>query len=150
MLSSRYQEIPEVFGPGFNGLFDEFLRGAPFGRLAASGNGAAFPALNIWEQDHQFYVEAELPGLKMEEIELSVAGNELTIKGERKADAKDGQAYHRRERGAGPFSRLVRFPVDLDAERAEARLQDGVLTLTLPKHQAAQPRKIQVRAANAQ
>ncbi|MCW8129872.1 MAG: Hsp20/alpha crystallin family protein [Planctomycetota bacterium] len=148
MLARMYRPLPAGFGPEVSSLFDEFFRGAPLGGLAGEGNGASIPALNIWEQDQTYVVEAELPGLKLEEIEISVAGNELSLKGERKAEAKEGLTYHRRERGAGAFSRVVRFPVDLDAERAEARLENGVLTLSLPKHQASQPRRIQIRAAN--
>jgi HSP20 family protein len=109
----------------------------------------AYPALNVWEDDDNLYAEAELPGLRMENLELQVQGNELVIKGERKNQNDEGTTYHRRERGVGTFSRLVRLPVDVDAENVEATLRHGVLTVTLPKAAAAKPRKIEVKALSS-
>jgi HSP20 family protein len=106
----------------------------------------AFPALNFWEDEHNLYAEAEVPGLKMEDLEVYVLGNELTISGKRTAVEQPEVAYHRRERGVGPFTRTLRLPVDIDADKVNARLQDGVLTVMLPKAEAAKPRKVEVKA----
>ena len=105
-----------------------------------------FPALNVWADDDALYVEAEIPGLPLDALELSVMGDELTISGDRHEVIEDGVTHHRRERGTGPFSRVVRLPVPVDAEKVEAKLEHGVLLVTLPKAEAVRPRKIEVKA----
>jgi HSP20 family protein len=126
-------------------LFDEFFK--PAAALHRSLVPArVFPALNIWESGDNFLAEAELPGLKSEDLEISVVGSELTLKGRRPESADESTSYHRRERGTGEFSRVVRLPMEVDADKVQAQLQDGVLRLTLPKAEAAKPRKIQVNA----
>lgn len=111
------------------------------------GQGTLYPALNLWEDDGHFYAEAELPGFSIEDLELSVVGNALTIKGERKPDEKKDGFWLRRERLFGPFSRTVEFASPIDADKVEASLKHGVLTVTLPKAEAARPRKIEVKAS---
>jgi HSP20 family protein len=110
------------------------------------GSRGAFPALNVWEDGDNFMVEAELPGLGLGDVEVLVVGNELTIKGERKIEKKEGVSYHRQERGTGSFSRLLRLPVMIDAGKVEASFKDGVLTVRLPKAEAAKPRRIEVKS----
>ena len=128
-------------------LLDSFLgdsaRLDPFGLL----RGRAFPALNIWEDERNLYAEAELPGVDIEAVDLRVVGNELTIKGQRKGNEGEKVSYHRHERGAGEFVRTVVLPVDVDAGKVEATMVDGVLTVTLPKSEAAKARRIQVKGA---
>jgi HSP20 family protein len=128
-------------------LLDGFLGDSakidPFGIL----RGRAFPALNIWEDERNLCAEAELPGVDIKDVDLRVVGNELTIKGQRKAGAGEGVSYHRRERGAGEFSRTVVLPVDVNAEKVEAKMADGVLAVTLPKAEAAKARRIDVKGA---
>lgn len=126
-------------------LFENFLDSAaldPFRTLGAAG----FPAVNLWEKDTALHLEAEIPGLRMEDIRVSVLGNELTIEGERKAPTPDGATFHRQERGAGKFTRVIRLPVEIDADKVEAQLRDGVLTVSLPKAKTAMPRRIEVKA----
>jgi HSP20 family protein len=89
----------------------------------------------------------EVPGAKSPQIEISVVGNQLAVKVERPDLAQQGVAFHRRERAVGAFSRVLQLPVEVDAERVQADLRNGVLTVTLPKAAAARPRKIQVTAA---
>lgn len=116
-------------------------------RLGAWGT-CVFPPLNIWENDECLFAEAELPGLKMEDIEVEVLGDELTIKGRfPRPEARD-ETFHRRERACGEFARTVRLPVEIDADKVEASLRDGILTITLPKSAAARPRKIEVKTAS--
>ena len=107
-----------------------------------------FPALNVWEDEGHLYVEAELPGLKMDDLEVLVVGNELTIKGEVKSAQDEKLSCHRCERRSGSFTRVIRLPTPVDADKVEAALQDGVLTVTLPKAEAAKPRKIAVKTAS--
>ena len=116
-----------------------------FEALPWNGSAGVFPALNIWEDEHAFHVEAEVPGMKLEDVEVTLFEGELSIRGERKNLPVEGAAYHRRERGAGSFGRTVRLPVALDAEKVQASMQDGILTITLPKAEAAKPRKISVQ-----
>jgi HSP20 family protein len=109
----------------------------------------AFPALNLWEEQDSLFVEAEVPGFKNEDLEISVIGNELTLKGKRQdAPAENETVYHRRERGVGTFTRVVRLPVEVDAARVQANLRDGVLLVTLPKSEAAKPHKVPVQSPN--
>lgn len=107
--------------------------------------GRGFPAMNVWEDRDNVYVEAEVPGLKAEQLDIAVVGEELTIKGERPEESQLESAFHRRERGVGAFTRVVRLGSEVNADRVEAALNDGVLLLTLPKAEAAKPRKIQVK-----
>ena len=106
----------------------------------------AAPALNVWEAEQNLYAEAELPGLAMVDIDVVTTANELRIKGERKADESEDVTYHRRERRVGTFSRVVQFPIEIDPEKVQATLKDGVLTVTLPKAETARVRKIEVKA----
>lgn len=108
------------------------------------GEGRTFPALNIWEAGDDLLVEAELPGLKPEHLEITVVGDQLTLKGERPASAAEGTTFHRQERGVGKFCRVVKLPVEVDADRVQAAFRDGVLEIKLPKAAAARPRRVQV------
>jgi HSP20 family protein len=120
-----------------------------FGTLgtAWTGTGTVRPPINAWETGEAVFVEMELPGVESRNVDISVVGNELTIKIDRPDVSQEGVAYHRRERGVGAFSRVVRLPVEVDADRVDAQMRNGVLTITLPKAPAARPRKIQVAGA---
>ena len=107
-----------------------------------------FPPVNVFRgRQGDVVIRAELPGVKPEDIEVTTEGRRLTINGERKADTSDNAAYHRRERPWGKFSRAIHLPADLDVEKAEARFHQGVMTLRIPRSQAAKPRPITVQAA---
>ena len=119
--------------------------------LASRGNrnavwGSHFPAVNVWENEESYAVEAEIPGLTMADLDLTVLGNELTIRGARKSAESGEKKYHRRERGTGEFARVVHLPTDVKAEAVDAQLKNGVLTVMLPKAEAAKPKKINVSA----
>jgi HSP20 family protein len=135
-----FHQLRSEFDRQLGGVWDNLAAVAP--RFAA---GRVFPAVNVWEEGDTLYAEAEIPGLKSEELDVSVVGNELTIKGQR-AGAADESSYHRRERGAGSFTRVIRLPLEIDAANVEAQLQNGVLLLKLPRHENAKPRKINVNA----
>ncbi|GMV82673.1 MAG: hypothetical protein AMXMBFR7_38570 [Planctomycetota bacterium] len=128
--------------------FQREMDGLFHGFFGANGSpsAGAFPALNVWETPEGYRVEAELPGLKLNELELVVHQRELTIKGEYKPAFGEQDTVHRRERPLGPFSRTVRFPADLDAGQARAELKDGVLSVVLPRLASSQPRKIEIRS----
>jgi len=118
-------------------------------RLAARGPGwerQAFPAINVYESGEAFGVEAEVPGVAPEDLDLTVEGNVLTISGVRKADEFKG-TFHRRERPAGRFSRSLSFNVPLDGGHVEAQCTDGVLVARIAKAPEAKARKIAVKSA---
>jgi HSP20 family protein len=106
------------------------------------------PAVNMWEDGEAVSVELEVPGLKGDQLEISVSGNELSLGIARPDDPQEGVRYHRRERPVGSFHRVVRLPVEVDASRVEADLKQGVLKIKLPKAEAARPRKITVAAVD--
>lgn len=107
----------------------------------------AFPAMNVWEDGESVRAEVEVPGLKMENLELLVVGNELTVKG-RRPEATNGKvAWRRQERGTGEFARVIRLPYEVNAAKVEATLKDGVLTILMPKAESARARKIEVKMA---
>lgn len=105
-----------------------------------------FPLLNLTEDKEAYRVRAELPGMKAEDMDISVTGNNLAISGERKiaAEAKEAK-YHRRERESGRFSRMISLPGEVEAEKIEANLANGILTMVLPKAEKAKPRQITVK-----
>lgn len=123
------------------GWMDQLL-----GRYLPDVLSPEYPALNVWEDDDTFTVEAELPGFKNEDVDISVMGGTLTVKGERKPEAPAGGVWHRRERAFGSFSRIVELGRDVDADKVEASFRNGVLTVSLPKAAAAKPRRIEVRS----
>jgi HSP20 family protein len=117
------------------------------GVLAGSGKSAGHhPPLNFWEDENSLKIEAELPGLKAEDLDLTVLGSELTIQGRVSKAPQEGQTFHRRERETGEFRRVVRLPVDVEGDKIVATLNDGVLLITLPKAAGAKPKKIKVSA----
>jgi len=105
------------------------------------------PAVNLWEENEAVVLEAELPGLELQDLEIFVTGhNQLTIKGERKAPVVDKGTQHRQERGFGKFTRLITLPFAVDENNVEARFENGVLKVRLPKHESAKPRKIAIKS----
>lgn len=123
-----------------NRLFEDFFQDMPTLRRY----GADYPGVNVWEDEDNAYLEAELPGLSMDDIEVLVSGNEVTINGERKLEEMPEARYQRRERASGRFSRTLTLPWEIDADHVEAKLQDGVLTVRLPRSPSAKPKKIPV------
>lgn len=108
---------------------------------------AAYPLLNMWEDDNHLYAEAELPGIKLEDLEIYVTGeDQLTIKGTRPAAEMEKGTWHRQERGVGTFSRPLTLPIGVDPAKVEARLENGVLTIQMAKTAAAKPKYITVKA----
>jgi HSP20 family protein len=113
----------------------------------ARGFATSYPAVNIWEDADSVFVEAELPGLDLKDLEIYVTGgNQLTLKGERRQTMPEQSTAHRQERGFGSFVRVLTLPFDVDPDKVEARFENGVLLIKLAKHAAAKPRKIPVKA----
>ncbi len=116
-----------------------------FSRGTVRGAGV-FPLINLTEDNDAYFIRAELPGMKADEIELSVTGDSVTISGERKIVNEDKNAkYHRRERESGKFNRILNLPGQVDVNKADASNVNGVLTIRLPKSEAAKPRQIAIK-----
>ncbi len=107
-----------------------------------------YPAMNVWMNEEGAIITAELPGIAPEDLDISVVGDTLTVSGERKPEElKEGETYHRRERGYGKFSRAFQLPFEVEADKVSATFKNGVLHITLPRAEADKPRKIAVKAA---
>jgi HSP20 family protein len=126
-------------------VFPSFPRAAFVARPATTAQEFA-PAMNVSESDIDYTIEAELPGYQMQDIEVSVLGDEVTIKGQRAITTPEGAVHLRRERRGGAFSRTFTLPETVQVDKVAASLNDGVLLITLPKSPAVQPRKIAVKA----
>ena len=109
--------------------------------------GSVFPALNLWEDAERFVLEAELPGVKADGLDVSVVDDVLSIKGTRPVPASETGGFLRRERRSGGFVRTIGLPAGVNASGVEATLRDGLLTVTLPKAEAAKPRRIPVKVS---
>jgi HSP20 family protein len=120
-------------------MFENFFRGEQ-GEM-----GAFAPALDVADRDDAIVVRADLPGVKPEDIDVSVHANTLTLSGSRREEKTDeGDNYYHVERRAGAFKRTVQLPSNVDPEQVHARCKDGVLTIELKKHEKELPRKIKI------
>lgn len=145
MLTTRWHPFVD-FESDINRVRDEMDRA--YGRYTGRRSPlapASYPLLNIWENDDRFYVEAELPGMELDDLEITVHGTQLSINGERKTPAGEQTTWHRQERGFGKFSRVIEMSADIDSQGVEACLKNGVLTVTLPKREEVKPRRIEVK-----
>lgn len=124
-----------------NQLFEDFYRDAA-PQWGEDSN--RFPAVNIWDDGEAAHLEAELPGVKLEQVEVLVSGNELRLTVRREGPANGQHTWHRRERLVGSFTRAFTLPWELNPDQVEARLKNGVLTVNLLKAQSAKPRKIKL------
>lgn len=147
MRLSRFQPYNPIFGQlqqlqsEMNRLFQRW--GDDGGEL---GLQRQYPLLNVWEDGAALHVEAELPGLELKDLEIYVTGdNQLSIKGQRREQQLEKGTWHRQERGSGTFARVLTLPSDVDREKVEARFENGILQIVLPKKESAKPRKIQVK-----
>jgi HSP20 family protein len=126
-----------------NRLFDVTGFGKPF----LAYRERSFPLMNVVSNDHESFLVAEIPGVEMKDLDITITGTTLTIKGERRLQqAVPEEKYYRRERGAGVFGRSLELPHKVDVEKVEATLKDGILMVRLPKAPEVKPRKIEVRA----
>ena len=142
LLPSRLAE------PGFAALTRRMDR--LFQETFGEGVAGEFvgPALDLSETEDALHVQAEIPGVDPEHVDISITGDQLTIRGEKQAQTEEeGRSWHRIERRRGSFSRTLSLPAAVDAEKVEATVRDGVLSVTLPKREDARPRRIDVRTS---
>jgi len=145
-------DIWRSFRTEMDQLFDRFTSG--FGMLPFPGFrsettfSVPVPAVDITEDDASFKLSAELPGMTDKDIQVSVSGKMLLIKGEKKQEKEQKEkGYYLSERCYGEFQRTFALPEGVDAEKIEAAVANGVLTVTVPKNAQAAPKKIEVKAA---
>ena len=124
------------------GVFDALSQGV---ETIRHGTGV-FPLVNLFEDDQNLYLTAEMPGLDASDLELSIQGDSLTLRGEVKAPEADRQVnYHRRERDSGFFRRVINLPEKTAPDQVRASLTNGVLTVVLPKAEEAKVRRIEIQ-----
>jgi HSP20 family protein len=150
MAIVRWEPFRDLAGlqERMNRLFEESVRT----RGAASGQeedwalgGSWAPPVDIFEQDGNIVLKAEIPGIEPKDVELRVENNVLTIKGERKLENEvKRESYHRVERAYGVFTRQFTLPTTVDAENIKAEYKDGMLKVSLPKREEAKPKQISI------
>jgi HSP20 family protein len=124
-------------------MFDRALMGSP---LAEDLSFGSMP-IDLYETDEDVIVKAAAPGMKPEDLEISITGDRLNIRGELSEEHEDKQAkYYLRERRYGSFSRSVSLPASVDGNKADAEFENGILTLKIPKKEEAKPKTITVKA----
>jgi HSP20 family protein len=131
-------------------MFEDFSRGLPFGPTAEGEGFAVAPRIDVSETDSEMLVSAELPGMKEDEIDVTLAGNMLSISGEKKSEQeRKAEDYHVMERSFGRFSRALPVPFDADPDQVKASFKDGVLTVKIPKpaEEKGKSRKIAIEHA---
>lgn len=117
------------------------------GETYSEPGAGVFPPVNISQDDNNFYVRAQIPGIQPSQLEISAHGRKLTVSGKREIPTESEKvSYHRRERAEGAFSRSMTLPIEFDADRVDARYRAGILTVTLPKSEAMKPRQITVKS----
>lgn len=140
--SSKPAEMIDRLQKEMNRIFSDFSgRRLPFVR------GTVFPPVNVSEDTENIYIRTELPGIKPEDMDISVEGETLAIRGERKlVEAGENVSYHRRERESGRFRRTMTLPVRINPEGVSAAFRNGVLKITLPKAPELRPKQIVVKS----
>jgi len=136
-LSILRDEIDRLFDSPLNALTSnsqQFLSGW-------------LPPVDLYEDRDHLVLKAELPGMKREDIDISLHGDVLTLSGERKEEAFDTAETYRAERFLGRFQRTFTLPVAVDPNKVQATFQDGILTVTLPKAEEAKPKQVQVKVS---
>ncbi len=141
---TRWEPVREMMTlrEAMDRLFDD-----AFTRPISMSGVSAAPALDLYQTSDEVVVKAALPGLKAEDVQITVTADVLTLRGEFQQENESKEAtYHIRERRYGVFERSVMLPTDVQTEKAKADFENGILTITLPKAEAVKPRAISVKA----
>ena len=139
-LRTLQEEVNRLFSTNLTRSFDD----------EGIGRGAWAPSVDIYENKDHIVLEAELPGMKQEDFDLSIENNVITLRGERKFEKTDeADNYHRVERSYGAFTRSFTLPQTVSAEGAAAEYNNGVLRVTLPKREETKARRIQITGSDA-
>ena len=146
MRTRRFHDPFAAMTRDMDRLFESMFSSPTRGVRAETRDRRFVAPMNLWEDADHVFVEMELPGVKLEDLEILVAGEELAIKGTREIDLPENARWLRRERGHGTFERKTTLPSEVDVDAVEATLRHGVLTVKLPKAEHRRPRKVAVQA----
>ena len=151
MAINRYREPASLFGlQRLNRILDEAFAGLPFSEQGNVITSTWFAPTDVSEDENSLRITMELPGVNPDDVRLSLENNVLTIRGEKKQQMDDSnERVHRFERTYGMFERTFVLPNTVDSERIDARYENGVLQVTLPKAERAKPREIRVNASGS-
>ena len=141
---TRWEPIREMMTlrEAMDRLFDD-----AFTRPVGIAGGSVAPALDLYQTDDEVVVKAALPGLKADDVQISVTADVLTLRGEFKQESEQKEAtYHVRERRSGSFERSVLLPTDVQTDKARANFENGILTIALPKAETVKPKLINIKA----
>jgi HSP20 family protein len=145
-IAPRARNEASPFGPSIERWFDRWFERPWATLMAPSEDRVLAPALDVAETDDAFTVTAELPGMKKEDVKVEFEDGVLSISGEKtQATEQKGATYHRMERRYGAFRRALALPTAADGEKAEAKFDNGVLEVRLPKREEARPRTVKVK-----
>lgn len=139
-IRSPFEEL-ERMRNRMDRLIDGFSRGS-----FETSSAGVYPLINLTEDKENYYVYAELPGVKPEALDIEATANTISISGERKIPPEDeGAKYHRKEREAGHFARIIQMPGDINPETVDASLTNGILSVKVPKAATEKPKKIVIQ-----
>jgi HSP20 family protein len=141
---TRWEPVREMMTlrEAMDRLFDD-----AFTRPISTNGFSGSPAIDLYQTDDQVVVKAALPGLKPDDVQISVENNVLSLRGEFKSeDGHKNATYHVREQRYGAFERFISLPIDVQTDKAQADFENGVLTISLPKSEAVKPKTIQIKA----
>ena len=147
-MFTRLSDIDRMFGAmdrlrnKMDRLFSDYDRSYLSGPAFTLRSNS--PRTNLLESGNTFEVQVEVPGISKDDLNIKILGNYLEISGKRSVDTPEGYKVHRNERSSSTFSRSFTLPDDVDAEKVEAALKDGILYLTLPKSETAKPKQITI------
>jgi HSP20 family protein len=141
---TRWEPVREMMTlrEAMDRLFDD-----AFTRPISLSGGSVVPAIDLYQDDDEVVVKAALPGLKADDVQISITADVLTLRGEFKQQTEQKKTtYHIREQRFGAFERTVMLPMDVQSDKAKADFENGVLTVTLPKSETVKPRTITIKA----
>ena len=141
---TRWEPVREMMTlrEAMDRLFDD-----AFTRPISMSGGSVLPAIDLYQNANEVVVKAALPGLKAEDVQISITADVLTLRGEFKQETEQKETtYHIREQRYGSFERSLALPTDVQTDKAKADFENGVLTITLPKAEAVKPKTITIKA----
>jgi HSP20 family protein len=141
---TRWEPVREMMTlrEAMDRLFDD-----AFTRPISLSGGSVVPAIDLYQNDDEVVVKAALPGLKSDDVQISITADVLTLRGEFKQESeKKETTYHIREQRYGSFERAIMLPTDVQSDKAKADFENGILTVTLPKAETVKPRTISIKA----
>jgi len=143
---SQFPSISSLQGE-MNRMFDRFFRGWEFPEIGFE-TGAWVPPIDLAETNDKVIVKAEIPGIDPKEVDISIQGNTLTVKGEKKEEKEEkGKNFYRMERRYGSFSRSIDLPSSVDTNKITAECKNGILEITLQKKEEVKPKQITVKVS---